>query len=412
LSIWESRNKEIINQMETQLKHKLQEKLEEIADIASKSICIYDAPGVLSGVSGIALFMFYYSRFAGIEKYADYGRQALKKAIDLIDGGFISHTYCIGISGLTWTCEHLARHGFIRQKEASFVNTLNPYLLSMMEKDFNDGNYDFLHGGLGVGYYFMTKNKINGKAINCLLDGLERTAEKTFNGCMKWKSVMNIDSIQTGYNISLSHGMSSIVACMAKLYKLHPEFSRAKNILSDTVKYIIQQRLKKVEISHFPTYSLESETKTINHSRLGWCYGDLGIAQALLQAANVLEDKELEDMSVDILLYTCNRKDMSANYVVDAGLCHGTAGIAHSFQRIYKELSNPVFQETAYYWLDKTLKMAVFENGLAGFKTWSGDEKQWTNNYSFLDGIPGIGCCLISALNNGLTDWDECLLLS
>ncbi|MDR0574428.1 MAG: hypothetical protein LBG96_10445 [Tannerella sp.] len=107
--------------MDTQLKCGLQVKLEEIAGILSKSINRYNTPGVLSGISGLALFMFYYSRFTGIAKYAYYGIFALKKAIDMIDAGYSYHTYCIGITGLAWVCEHLVRHKFLEQSDISFV---------------------------------------------------------------------------------------------------------------------------------------------------------------------------------------------------------------------------------------------------------------------------------------------------
>lgn len=51
------------------------------------------------------------------------------------------------------------------------------------------------------------------------------------------------------------------------------------------------------------------------------------------------------------------------------------------------------------------------EAGLAGYKKWI-KEGVFINDYSLLDGIVGIGLCIMSKLNPQLMNWDECILLS
>ena len=58
------------------------------------------------------------------------------------------------------------------------------------------------------------------------------------------------------------------------------------------------------------------------------------------------------------------------------------------------------------------LEMAQFRDGLAGYKTWQGEQNGWENRYSLLEGIIGIGLSILSHLNPNLMNWDECLLLS
>jgi lantibiotic modifying enzyme len=389
----------------------LQSKVEHIANILIDPAIEFNGIGPLAGVSGKALFMFYYSRYTGNSIYADIGEQALARALEIINNDYLYRTYCTGISGFAWTCEHLVRHGFIESEDIAFLNGLKSYLLSSMEYDFAKGNYDFLHGGLGVGYYFMAR-KNNHKEIRKLLECLEQTAEKMPDGSWKWKSILNSKKQRMGYNICLSHGMSSIVACMSKLYRQNPELSKAKEILSGAVKYIIRQQVPQLQISYFPNYSLESDDSILIPSRLAWCYGDLGISQALLQASIALDDAELRYFATDILRYSCSRKEPKTSFVMDAGLCHGATGIAQIFQRAYHETNDLIFHDTANYWLEKTLEMAKFDDGLAGFKKWAGNEKQWETCYSLLEGITGIGLCFLSALDNKLLSWDECLLLS
>jgi hypothetical protein len=57
--------------------------------------------------------------------------------------------------------------------------------------------------------------------------------------------------------------------------------------------------------------------------------------------------------------------------------------------------------------------MSNYEDGLAGFKSWRGDENSYTNEYGLLEGIAGIGMVMINSLHPEIEPtWDRCLLLS
>ena len=393
---------------EKELRDRMKRKLEEIAEILCDSTDKFDCPGVLAGVSGLALFMYYYSRFTGESKYAEIGEQALEKAVEMINNGYKYHTFCAGISGLAWTCEHLEQNGFIDRDYISVFKDLEPYLLTCMVKDLEKKNYDFLHGGLGVGYYFLYKRNPNKKNNQLLYAGLQKTAIAGKNDSIKWASTLP-DSGKTVYNISLSHGMSSIAVILTKLKKRYPHIALVKTLLLKTVNYILQQQLPEPVVSYFPSFSIESNENQ-HPSRLGWCYGDLGVAQALLQATQTLGNKSHESAAIEILLHNCNRRDLKENSVIDAGLCHGAAGISHIFNRLYVDTKIDAFKEASVYWMEKTLEMAHFNDSLAGFKTWQKDK--WENHHALLVGITGIGLSILSYLNPELMNWDECLLLS
>ena len=393
-----------------ELKKEIQRKLAGIAEILCDSSDKFNNPGVLAGVSGLALFMYYYARFTGENKYAEFCEQALVKAVEMINNGYTYHTFCSGISGLAWTCEHLEQNGFIDRDNISVFKDLDAYLLSCMEKDLEMKNYDYLHGGLGVGYYFLSKRSPNKKYIQSLYLGLQKAAIEGKDDAIKWESIMP-ESGKTIFNISLSHGMSSIVVVLTKLTKLYPNVVLIKTLLLNTISYILQQQLSNPTVSYFPSFSLESD-EILHPSRLGWCYGDLGIAQALLQAAIALGNKWHERAAIEILLHNCDRRDLNENRVIEAGLCHGASGISHIFNRLYHNYQIDAFKEASVYWMEKTLEMSYFSDGLAGYKSWRGDKDGWENHYSLLEGIIGIGLSIISLMNPYLMNWDECLLLS
>ena len=98
---------------------------------------------------------------------------------------------------------------------------------------------------------------------------------------------------------------------------------------------------------------------------------------------------------------------------MDAGICHGTAGVAHIFQRIFQDTGLPVFKDTANYWYEQTLEQANIPEGLAGYLPYFINEPvHLAQARGFLVGISGIGLSLLHAVSDNRPDWDECLLLS
>jgi hypothetical protein len=107
------------------------------------------------------------------------------------------------------------------------------------------------------------------------------------------------------------------------------------------------------------------------------------------------------------------RLDLEKNKIFDACVCHGSAGIAHFFNRMYHETKMKEFYDISIYWIETTLKMASFSDGLAGFKTWHTEQHGgWVNEYCLLEGISGIGLSLLSFYNSKTLDWDKAFLMS
>ena len=103
---------------------------------------------------------------------------------------------------------------------------------------------------------------------------------------------------------------------------------------------------------------------------------------------------------------------MQKNNIVDAGLCHGTAGIAHIYKRMYINTNIIEFKDASNYWYSETLKMAKYDIP-SGFLAYRPIENGGLKKeFGFLDGISGIGLSLISAISDIEPAWDEALLLS
>ena len=329
-------------------------------------------------------------------------------------------THCSGLAGIGWLYEYLSQRKIIDYDTNELLKDFDPCLEKALKKFMQGPNYDFLHGGVGVALYFTKralKKKESVLVLNRFIEDLEKISVKQEDGAIKWLSLINEETYsRTVNNISLSHGMSSIVALLSKLYNIEGiNKEKAKTLLNGAVEYILAQEIDKNKYgSYFSNLALES-TPTIFKSRLAWCYGDLGIAIALYQAGKVLNENIFTEKAVEILLFAATqRRNLQENMVDDAGLCHGTAGIGHIFYRAWWNTKLPEFKETADYWFDQTLKMAKFEDGLAGFKTLitPNGKHEWINEYGLLTGISGICLAMLTYYYEASPAWDECLLLS
>ncbi|MFD2561667.1 lanthionine synthetase C family protein [Aquimarina rubra] len=394
------------------------QKLKEINKIIDQQGYEESNIGVLSGLSGISLFKFYYSKFIDKDNN-DIGSILIEQSIQKINEGYNLGTFCSGIAGMGWVINHLEQNEFIDIDMDTMFGALDEYLFEKMKNDLVKGHYDFLHGGLGYAFYFLSRYentnsdllKENYKTyLLTVIELLEKRSER--NGkTYKWISEIGLDKKEKAYNLSLSHGMSSIVGILTKLSK-HKDFEKvSKKKLEGTISYILQyQNPNKNDSSLFPNIIYQNGFYEYK-SRLAWCYGDLGVGIRLWHASKVLQDVSLQKTSINILEQAALRTDNEQTLIKDAGLCHGSFGNAQIFLRMYKETHNDIFKNACDFWMQDGLNKASHIDGYAGYKQWKG-EGEWKKEVSILEGIAGIGLTIIDYLADFETNWDECLMIS
>jgi hypothetical protein len=121
--------------------------------------------------------------------------------------------------------------------------------------------------------------------------------------------------------------------------------------------------------------------------------------------------------------------------VVDAGLCHGAAGVAHVFNRLFQMTGEEQLAATARAWVNVVLDMPgrpaasillprsklfgqslqMPADGVAGYSAWTYTEAlgwHWIADRGFLTGAAGIGLTLLAAIGRREPTWDRVLLLS
>lgn len=361
-----------------------------------------------SGNYGIMLFFSYYLKYNTNPDNVVIIQNYMDECLDKLCEGELNHTFASGASGMLYAVKLLVKEQLLNVDYTELATGYEQYLLNKMERDLKMQNYDFLHGALGVGFYYQ-KNK---KFIDSLIRHLENTAIKEGHN-LKWASNLGINQ-GNGYNIALSHGMSSIAIVLAHMYSSGYYEDKLKYLIIGTVNYILSQEIDCRQYgSFFPSQSLENNNQsTLGKSRLAWCYGDLGIAVALWQCGNILKIPAWTEKALEVLISSTSRMTSSDTMVWDACVCHGTAGNAMVYRYMYQETGVQIFQDAYLYWIEETLRMAKFTDGFAGYKSYVPMEHRWHEDASLLEGIAGIGLVLLTSLEQ--TDkckWMELFLL-
>lgn len=402
------------------LKNQLEAKLDEIDTIVKTNYQQSKEIGALSGLAGLAIFEFYYSRYKNVPESADAAEEMVTIAFDQINEGFNIPTFCAGIAGLGWALQFLAVQDFIEIDCDEFLVDLDDFLIESMDIDVEQNFYDFLHGMLGIAFYYLyryqhtSSTELRARYRQVLSNTIQKLKDTAVveKDSAKWESYLIRESQTRGYNLCLAHGAASIVNFLSRLAGDENFTAEATDLLKKSVTYLLSlENSMDEEKCTFPDW--EYLNGVLQQSgRLAWCYGDIGIAWSVWKAGKALSDDQLTQKGLDVLISTAFRRDPEDTKVVDVGFCHGAAGLMHMYSHLYQQTSLDCFQEAADYWAVQTLEMAIHPNGYAGYMQKRGDtEEPWRAELSMLEGVAGIGLSIISYLSPALSRWNEAFLI-
>ncbi len=397
--------------MQTELKNKTAEIVRVVANEN------FDGRiGLLSGAAGSLFLLCYYSEFTKDQSYLDIVEQRVMNAFDVInDTEFSNLTYSNGLTGYLWTLRNLNKHQYIDLDLAEIVDSTSPLLGDFMMNKMELGEYDFLHGALGIANYFLDED--NPDAIKLVKEFNKKLMAKAIKNeeeqTLSFLSTVNInDTTVPVVNLSLSHGMASIIYYLQRCLK-------NKNIASEEIKKAMKQIISfyrknqndlTMEASYFPSWINNGVPN--KRGRLAWCYGDLGVGLVFSMAADVLKDAELKIYSKQILKNTVTRLDPEKESVKEGGICHGGSGLVKMYRTIHRATGMQEFNTAADHWLNVTLQQANHADGYAGYKTFVGEERGYQNDCGLLEGVGGIGIVFLEELMGKPLSWDQSLLLS
>ncbi|MFO0628065.1 MAG: lanthionine synthetase LanC family protein [Polyangiales bacterium] len=148
-------------------------------------------------------------------------------------------------------------------------------------------------------------------------------------------------------------------------------------------------------------------------ARVGWCYGDLGVAATLLQIARAAGNAAWARDATDLAMRAAQREPPPRT-VLDAPLCHGAMGLAHLNHALHRMTGEALFRARAIAWFQRGLAMRGAPGAFGPFATWRTQPPpdRWENDPGFLEGQTGIGLALADALGLTTLPWDRAFALS
>jgi len=366
-----------------------------------------------------ALFFGYLYLATGNSYYLTESRKRLDRALDSCPKAISTIRLFGGLAGIGWIMDHLKRYVFMQEVDEDFMQEVDEILLNALEEDSWSGHYDLIQGVVGIGVYFLERyaeNKVTKNTLERIFYHIVNLAEIDTNGARWYVSPNFIDSRALKnypdgrYDFGVAHGIPAVIAMIARLIENQVLSREQLTFFHNSLTWFFTQKNNNNEKSMFPTF-ISPGNKSRNQSRIAWCYGDMGISTVLYQSGNCVGDKALMTFAEE-LADKCMARPYDETGIVDAGLCHGSSGVAHMFSRLFHSTGYTKYQDAAVFWFIKTMDLRR-KTGLAGYQSLTREgENKWVNDPTFIAGVSGIGLALIAATTTIEPKWDKLLLLS
>ncbi|MGH8992586.1 MAG: lanthionine synthetase LanC family protein [Acidimicrobiia bacterium] len=360
-------------------------------------------PSLCSGDAGLALLFAFRAAALGDPDSWARAHHHLDRAIDAVATRALLPSLWTGFPGVAWVADLVGCSAGPRREpepEAEDGNTEVDATLALMlaRPRLWPAAHDLVSGATGIGVYALDRDG-RPDATTCLrliLDRLEDAAHHDGDGTY-W--VTPDSGAGAGVEPGAAHGVAGPVALLGNLAARSLEPDRTRWLLDGAVGWLL---------AHAGDCSEPAEP-----GGAGWCRGLPGIAAALLVAGAGAGVERWIDEAVRLARAAAGTPGAEEG-VVDASLCHGSAGLAHLYGRMSEATGDRDLGAAAHHWLGRTLtwcdRARILGPGwvegavepLAGPWTGTGLDQ----------GAAGVALALLAAAASMEPVWDRMFLLS
>lgn len=359
------------------------------------------------GFGGFALLFSYLSAAGFGGESAQRADDFEEKALDGLAREIMPCNLYDGVAGIAWMAAH--RRGFLSRDtvcEDDFEE-VNSRTVDLLARPRWPADYDLMLGLAGIGVYFLESPQwtASRRALSEIVRHLFETAERT-GELVTWLTPPDRlvphqrKAAPTGfYNLGIAHGVPGVISFLSAARDLVDD-GRAEDLLEGAVRWVLSQEQSSGAL-RFPTWVTPDGVAV--QSRLGWCYGDLGVACALLRAAESTGNLEWRKRGI-AAAERCLEHLAVADFD-DVCLCHGLSGIGHSLNRIHQATGDDRFRQGAI-----SAFTGVCELWDPDGATWSGFPiaKHYGRDIpSLLEGTAGVALALLAATTTQTPGWDR-----
>ncbi|WP_378187565.1 lanthionine synthetase LanC family protein [Aquimarina sp. W85] len=370
---------------------------------------------------GVLIFEATLYRYSKEEIYKQKALELFNTLIKVFGDRELGSGFLEGFEGIFYTVQYLQTCKII--EDESSLEGLEDYLIQSLQIDFKTNNFDPIHGSIGKLHYYINSKTQSSEKVNDLihqfLTSLYENREETEQGIYWYDENEETKGL---INLGLAHGLPGILAFLIRLKELKYEHQLLDILIDGIIKSLFNFKNNISRISNFPDYHTVDINQRNLNSRLGWCYGDLGITNTLLYATKILQREDLKEKTYKLLRTIIPRRignsglDHFEDYsFLDTGFCHGLSGIAFMMQKINHKVDSPIIEKRIDFWKKELLKNLNTQLALEGdiYLPWYRQDKEKTytlDKASILNGLCGTGLVLLS-LHYNTFDWSEIFLL-
>lgn len=369
--------------------------------------------GLYNGLAGDLLFLWQTNKLQNVMVDEAKFLQKLEFLQSNIFNNLTNISFGNGLSGLGWLVEYLNQQQG-NDYDPSFCEDIDQLLFNSINTDKWHGEIELVTGLAGIAAYLSRRQvkTLLPEFSDKLVSHYEELATQFSDNQITWYQPKNSryridkdDTTRSEINLGLAHGIAGIIAALLPFLTDSELNQRVARLLTLSCDWLIQQSFP--DKNHESIYpNAYQHTKS---SRLGWCYGDLTIALTLARVGKALDKVNYLDRALEISLHATTRNQVSG-MVHDAGLCHGSAGLALIFQLLNSVFSHDKLIQSSQKWLSITFNQ-YHKKQLSGFNKYSIADREHIVSKGFLEGYSGVGLSIQAAINND-TSWCDSLLLS
>jgi class I lanthipeptide synthase len=306
-----------------------------------------------------------------------------------------------GLAGMAWVLEQL-----VGAEAGAVVEHFDAALWRHLDVPRWEERYDLMSGLAGVGALVADRRAVRARQIaERVLFHLERSAIVTEVGAM-WRTPRRPWFPLGMIDLGVAHGTPGIIGMLARFVEAGVEVERSRRLLVAAVGWLLDA----VPMGR-PRYGTSWPIDYEATKRIGWCYGDAGVAGVLLRAGRALGVAEVEATAVAMLRDLAT--PLSRRGVPDASFCHGAAGLSHVYNVAFQLTGDDEMRRHAVRWLHEILRMRSPDTGIGGYRSLKldGGAIRWEEDPTLLSGAVGIALVLLAAIEDREPAWQRLFLL-
>jgi hypothetical protein len=310
--------------LEGNLNHEARASVQAIVDDLTLQGVPAGGPSLADGLAGVANLSGYlcqtnHSNDADCDRHNHIAQACIAEAIAATEKSPSAAGLYGGLTGLGWAIAQL--RGALPDLDVDgMLADIDDVLLSHLEETPWTGEYDLISGLVGYAVYALERlpSPAGAACLECVIEHLEQTAEHRPEGVTwwtnpKWLLPETREKWSRGYyNLDLAHGVPGVIAVLGQIVAAGVRVDQASRLLDGAVRWLLAHQ-NPDGFAHW----IDADPAH-KPARLAWCYGDAGVAAALLGAARAVNEPAWEREALAIALRAAQRPGLKTDRSVHA----------------------------------------------------------------------------------------------